>query len=121
MYALNQTRHAFLATDLRCADRFLARLRGLLLTPARAFIPGRGLWITPSKGVHMLGMRYAIDAVYLDQHQRVVHLHPQLRPWRLAALRPDASSVLELPAGTVAATATQLGDHITIQSPEASC
>ncbi|MGH9414994.1 MAG: DUF192 domain-containing protein [Terriglobales bacterium] len=115
-FALNRTKQVFLATELRCANRFLSRLRGLLLTRRRDFAAGCGLWITPSKGVHMFGMSYPIDAVYLDGQQRVVHVHPHLRPWQVAAIRADASSVLELPDGTIARTRTELGDQICIQA-----
>lgn len=112
LYAINRTRQVFLATDVRKAESFFTRLCGLLATPAREFAFGRGLWIHPSKGVHMLGMRYAIDAVYVDKDNRVVHIQPELQPWSLGAVRKDAAGVLELPAGAVARTQTQVGDEI---------
>jgi uncharacterized membrane protein (UPF0127 family) len=43
-------------------------------------------------------MRFAIDAVFLDDGDRVVRIVPRLRPWRAAASR-DACAVLELPGG----------------------
>ncbi len=113
-YALNRTRQAFLATDLRFADRFASRLCGLLATRRADFGFGRGLWIHSSKGVHAIGMRYAIDAVYLDRQNRIIHIQERLRPWRLGAIRKEAAGVLELPAGAVAQTNTQLGDEIAI-------
>ncbi|MGH9486122.1 MAG: DUF192 domain-containing protein [Terriglobales bacterium] len=112
LYCINRTRQVFLATDVRKADGFFSRLRGLLTTPAREFGFGRGLWIRPSKGIHMLGMRYAIDAVYVDRQNRVVHVQPELQPWTVGAVRKDAASVLELPAGAIARTQTQVGDEI---------
>ncbi|HXE32126.1 MAG TPA: DUF192 domain-containing protein [Terriglobales bacterium] len=115
-YALNRTRQVFLATELRFADRFLSRLRGLLTTQRKEFGFGRGLWIQPSKGVHCIGMRYPIDAVYLDANHRVIHIHSGLRPWRLGAIRPSAAGVLELPAGSVARTHTQIGDEVLIHA-----
>ncbi|HUX67759.1 MAG TPA: DUF192 domain-containing protein [Terriglobales bacterium] len=117
-YALNRTRQVFLATELRFADRFFSRLRGLLATRAQEFGFGRGLWIHPSKGVHALGMRYAIDAVYLDHEHRIIHIQSDLQPWHLGAIRKDAAGVLELPAGAVARTNTQVGDEIAISSSE---
>lgn len=117
-YALNRTRQVFLATELRFADRFFSRLRGLLTTRHHDFAFGRGLWIVPSKGVHALGMRYPIDAVYLDENHRIIHIQSELRPWRLGAIRKDAAGVLELPAGAVARTNTQVGDEIAISANE---
>ncbi|MGH9414060.1 MAG: DUF192 domain-containing protein [Terriglobales bacterium] len=114
MKALNQTRHTLLASDLRVADHFFRRLCGLLATPVREFGPGRGLWITPSQGVHTLGMRYAIDALYLDRNLRAIHLEPGLVPWRLGAICRSAAGVLELPAGALQRTQTQIGDQIAL-------
>lgn len=112
--AVNHTRRATLASTVCRADTALARLFGLLLVPPRQFGQGRGLWIVPSHGVHCLGMRYAIDAIYLDRGLRVIHLETELRPWRVGAVRYQAASVLELPAGTIAASGTAVGDQIAI-------
>lgn len=60
----------------------------------------------------MLFMRFAIDAVFVDRDRRVVGTRPQLRPWTLAAAVRGAAEVLELPAGTIAASSTQVGDEL---------
>ncbi|MGH9467698.1 MAG: DUF192 domain-containing protein [Terriglobales bacterium] len=110
--AHNLTRGVALASELGVADTFLTRLCGLLATPAPAFGHGRGLWITPSQGVHTFGMRYAIDALYLDRSFRIIHIHTGLRPWRVGVIRRKAAGVLELPAGTVQRTLTRVGDQV---------
>lgn len=110
--AVNRTRKVVLAGEMRTAKHFLARLVGLLAVAPGEFGRGRGLWIVPSHGVHCMGMRYAVDAVYLDRRLRVIHLEAGLRPWRLGAVRYQAASVLELPAGTIAASGTAVGDQI---------
>lgn len=117
-YALNRTRQVFLATELRFADRFWARLKGLLTTRRQEFGFGRGLWIEPSKGVHALGMRFTIDALYLDRDHRVIHIQAGLRPWRLGRVLRQAAGVLELPAGAAARTRTQVGDEISIRAED---
>jgi uncharacterized membrane protein (UPF0127 family) len=48
----------------------------------------------------------------------VVHLEPDLRPWRFAPVRLQAASVLELPRNTVISTGTALGDTIEIKVKE---
>ena len=63
-------------------------------------------------------MRYPIDVLYLDHANTVVHLIPNLQPWRFAPLRLQAASVLELPTHTIAQTETSLGDKIEIQLQE---
>lgn len=94
------------------AVTFFTRLRGLLGRRPEEFSTGEGLWIFPSKGVHALGMRFAIDAVYLDRNYRVVHCECGLRPGRLGAVCKRAAGVLELPAGTVVSSQTQVGDLV---------
>jgi uncharacterized membrane protein (UPF0127 family) len=116
--AFNQTRQLFLATDLAVAQTHWSRLRGLLGASEDDFRNGCGLWIRPCRGVHTLAMRFPIDVVYLDRAGTVVHLEPDLRPWRFAPVRLQAASVLELPSHTLASTGTALGDRIEIKIME---
>jgi uncharacterized membrane protein (UPF0127 family) len=115
---LNRTRQTYLATSLAVADGHWTRLRGLIGTSAGEFSDGRGLWITPCRGVHTLGMSFPIDVVYLSPQSTVVHLERNLQPWRFAPIRMQASSVVELPGNTLEASGTTLGDQIEIQMPE---
>jgi hypothetical protein len=116
--AFNQTRQRYLATDLSVAQTHWSRLRGLLGASESDFRTGRGLWIRPCHGVHTLAMRFPIDVIYLDWDLMVVHLEPNLQPWRFSPVRMQAASVLELPPNTVTHTATELGDRIQIKLQE---
>jgi uncharacterized membrane protein (UPF0127 family) len=113
-YAFNRTRATYLATDLLIARTHWSRFRGLTATDASRFSHGQGLWINPSRGIHTFAMRFPIDALYLDRERVIVHIEQDLKPWRMAAVRIGAASVLELPAGTIAATQTALGDQVDI-------
>ncbi|HVM91195.1 MAG TPA: DUF192 domain-containing protein [Terriglobales bacterium] len=113
-YAFNRTRSTYLATDLVIADTHWSRFRGLMGAKGSNFLPGRGLWIKPSRGIHTFAMRFAIDAIYLDRDRKVVHLEEDLKPWRLAAVRIVAASVLEVPTGVIRGSSTMLGDQIDI-------
>jgi len=113
-YAFNRTRTTYLATELLIARTHWSRFRGLMATDAARFRRGQGLWIVPCHGVHTLAMRFPIDAVYLDQERIVIHIEQELKPWRMAAIRVLATSVLELPTGTVSDTRTELGDQVDI-------
>ncbi len=113
-YAFNRTRTTYLATELLIARTHWSRFRGLMATDASRFRRGQGLWIVPCHGVHTLAMRFPIDAVYLDQERIVIHIEHELKPWRMAAIRVLATSVLELPTGTVSDTRTELGDQVDI-------
>jgi uncharacterized membrane protein (UPF0127 family) len=90
---------AVLADRLRAARTHWTRLKGLLGT--RSLEPGQGLWIVPCRQVHMFGMRYPLDVVFLDQRLRVVHTIDALAPGAVSPKVREAASVLELPAGTL--------------------
>jgi uncharacterized membrane protein (UPF0127 family) len=113
-YAFNRTRSTYLATDLMIAATHWTRFRGLMATNASEFPPGSGLWINPSRGIHTFAMRFPIDALYLDHERYVIHIEEELKPWRVAAIRIQASSILEVPVGTVQDSKTMLGDRIDI-------
>jgi len=113
-YAFNRTRSTYLATDLVIARSHWSRFRGLMATDSSHFSRGQGLWINPSHGIHTFAMRFPIDAVYLDRDRTVVHIEEDLKPWRIAAVRINAASVLELPTGTIRESQTARGDRVDI-------
>ena len=81
---------------------------------------GAGLWLPDSNGIHMMFMRFPIDAVFLGrpsaddaQVRPVVSVHHDLRAWTgLVPFVRGAHGVLELPVGTVQASGTAVGDLI---------
>jgi uncharacterized membrane protein (UPF0127 family) len=103
---------------LRPAHTHWTRLRGLLGT--RELPEGNGLWIRPCRQVHMFGMRYAIDVVFLDDALRVVGLTSELQPGRISPKIREATSVLELPAGTIARTGLLAGAQLEIAGAPAA-
>jgi hypothetical protein len=115
-YAFNRTRQAFIASALCVADTHWKRFCGLLGRNREQFSAGQGLWIVPCQGVHTLGMRFAIDVIYLDAENRVVHIEENVRPWRITPVRLEAATVLELPSHTVWDTGTAIDDQIEIRT-----
>jgi uncharacterized membrane protein (UPF0127 family) len=113
-YAFNRTRHASLATHVTLAATHWSRFRGLMGTKAASFRSGDGLWIVPCRGVHTFAMKFPIDVIYLDARKCVVHIEPNLRPWRVAKVSLRAVSVLELPVDTLRSSQTVVGDEIDI-------
>lgn len=91
----------------------LSRAAGLLFT--RSFPLSRGLLLTETNLITMLGMRFAIDVAFLDRSLRVAELAPSLRPWRIARWSRAASATLELPVGALSASRTQVGDELLIE------
>jgi len=106
----NPVRQSVLGNWIGVADTTLTRFVGLMGRSSLA--PGHGLLIRPSNGVHTLWMRFSIDVLLLDREHRVLSVYGDLRPFRLTTINWKASSALELPAGTIAATNTQVGDQL---------
>ena len=107
----NQTRNTVLADAAEAADTSEKRRTGLLKHDR--LDAGQGLWIVPCESVHSFFMKFAIDLVYLDRNQRVRKVRHRMVPWRVSACL-SAHSILELPAGVVAASGTQAGDQLEI-------
>ena len=81
------------------ASSFLERFLGLM---GRKSLPDRhGLLLSPGSSIHMMFMRFAIDAVFLDKEYRILKISPGLRPWLGFAVCPAAHACLELPNGTI--------------------
>ena len=117
--ARNLTRSTILAADLETAAGLWGKFKGLMGRSSLA--PGAGLWLPDSNGIHMMFMRFPIDAVFVgapavDGSRAVLSLHRALPTWRgLVPLVRGAKGVLELPVGTIDSTATALGDQVLVE------
>jgi uncharacterized membrane protein (UPF0127 family) len=112
--AINVRRGVRLTECGRVADTFYTRLMGLLRDKTLEY--GDGMWIAPCNSIHSIGMRFKFDAIFLDKNLRVVHLVREMKPWRISKMVFSAHSVLEVPAGLIAQTATELGDQFEMRT-----
>ena len=86
----------------------------------RSLPDGKALWLPSSNGIHMFFMRFPIDAVFLgrpngDGTRPVLAAARDLPPWRgIVPLVRHADGVLELPAGTIRASGTEVGDAVRV-------
>ncbi len=110
MRATNRTRQTVLVEHGTVAATPWSRMIGLL--GRSSLEPGAGLLLRGEQAIHMFGMRFAIDVLYLDKDGRVLRAIPALAPWRLGPYLRQARDVLELPVGTLAATLTCEGDEL---------
>ena len=121
MRARNVSRGTELAAQLESAGGLWGRFMGLMGRAALG--PGAGLWLPGTNGIHMMFMRFPIDAVFLTRPQAghggaqtVVSVHRGLRAWvGLVPLVRGAYGVLELPAGTIERTRTSVGDLVSLE------
>ena len=117
MVARNISLNRVLADRVGVADTRATRAVGLL--SREGLEPGEALWIVPSRGVHTFWMRFAIDVLALDEAGTVIDCVSNLKPWRLRLPRRGTAGVLELPAGTLAASGTAVGHHVLLELAEA--
>lgn len=110
MYALNQTRKESLGDRIEWAGSSSTRKHGLL---GRDSIEnGEGLYLVPCQWVHMFGMAFPLDILFLARDGRVLAVHHGLKPNRISKLVWRADGVLELPVGTLEKSGTEIGDVI---------
>ena len=83
------------------------RLCGLMFY--RDFPGIDGLLLFPCNFVHMLGMRFPLDIIYLNRNKEILYTVDVLVPFKIGPLVADAYYVLEMPAGVVAAKKIKLG------------
>ena len=95
---VNERTRERVAASVEIAATRKTRRRGLL---------GRGhldeasaLLLAPCAAVHTVGMRFAIDVVFVDRQGYAVKVVRDLRPWRIA-LATGARAVIEMPAGSL--------------------
>ena len=111
--AIHERTGKVLAEDLEMPRTFVGRGLGLMFR--KQLGSGRGMWIAPCNGIHMMFMNFAIDAVFLDTRERVKKVYRNLPAWTgVVWLEWGAHSVLELPPGSTAGIELQSGDQILI-------
>ena len=105
----------------RCAvaDSMWVRGKGLL---GRKDLPAdEGILLVPGTAIHMFGMKFAIDVIFLTRDDVVTDLVEAIAPGRAYVARAHHGkpyAALELPVGVVARTATQRGDRISRETRE---
>jgi len=105
---VNTTTGETLAQRATVADTLWSRVVGL---QGRRELPGgEGLVLIPNNSIHMLFMRFPIDAVFVDRAGRVTRIGRGCRPWTIGPIAPGALYCIELPAA--AAVTTHVGHQI---------
>lgn len=96
--------------ELVIADSYLSRLIGW---QGRKPCPQpTALLLVPCPSIHTILMRFAIDAVWLDEAGHVLEVQHALRPWKVAWPKQKAFAVLELVAGQLQLVA---GDRLVLE------
>ena len=79
------------------ADTFFKRLIGLI--GRKKIDSATGLLIAPCNSIHMLFMRFSIDAIFIDKEFRIKKIVRNLKTWIGFAVCLKAWGVIEMKAG----------------------
>ncbi|HEX5504532.1 MAG TPA: DUF192 domain-containing protein [Thermomicrobiales bacterium] len=113
---VNRSRDSVVAEAAEVARSWWARGRGLL---GRRDLPaGAGLVIDPCSSIHTWFMAFPIDVAFVAADGRVVRTAHAVRPWRVGPIARGARYVVELPAGTLARTGTEVDDRLALEAAE---
>lgn len=113
---VNRSRDRVVADAAEVARSWWARGRGLL---GRRDLPaGAGLVIDPCSSIHTWFMAFPIDVAFVAADGRVVRTAHAVRPWRVGPIARGARYVVELPAGTLARTGTEVDDRLALEAAE---
>ena len=86
----------------------------------RASVPDdEGLWLPECHAIHTIGMRLAIDVMFVDSEVRVLRICRNIKPNRLFLSCRHARAVLELGAGAINRTDVAVGDRLELISAPA--
>lgn len=89
------------------------RRRGLL--GRKNLDPGEGIYLAPCEWIHTFGMNFPIDVAFLSPKGLILAIHHALKPNRFSKIVLRAEGVLELSAGRLQATDTEVGDQLQFQ------
>jgi uncharacterized protein len=109
MKIVNNSKKTILTSDAMDARSFFDKSIGLL-DPKKP----RSLVLHTRFGIHTLGMKHAIDVLILNKAGNVVKRKSNLKPNNVFLWHPKYSRVIELPAGTLTKTNTELNDNVII-------
>jgi uncharacterized membrane protein (UPF0127 family) len=94
--------------QIALASTFWSRFRGLVCMPRLS--RRSGLLIEPCGSIHMLGMRYPIEAVFVSKDFQVLKIFRNIRPWIDLCFCVQARAVLEWLPGSADDFGIRVGD-----------
>lgn len=106
----NSSTGNIIADRLERPKTWLKRTIGLIGRPALE--NGQGLWLEKCWGIHTVGVRFALDVLFLGPDFRVVGFARGVNPGRLAVVNAFSTHVIEMPAGTLDTADLLVGDHV---------
>ncbi len=109
---INLTRKKTLAEKITICDNIFTQAVGVMFKFAMD-----SAYVFPVKperkvALHMLFVFFPIDVLYLDSNNKVVEIKEKFLPFTLYFPKIKATTIVELPNGTIKKTKTKKGDKI---------
>ena len=111
----NSTRDNVVCARCQLADNLWTRGKGLL--GRQSLDSNEGILLVPGNSIHMFGMKFAIDVIYLTQDDIVTDFVADIAPGKAHVAKDKSGkgkphSALEVAAGTIARVGVQVGDQL---------
>jgi len=106
----NVTKGVVIAQQAKLAVTLPQRIKGLLGKDSLS--ANEGLILKPCSSIHTFFMRFSIDVLFLDKNMQITRLFQNMPPNRLGSIVWASLMAIELPAGKISQTNTQVGDII---------
>lgn len=106
----NRTKNNIFLKEAEVADTFFTRLRGLL--GRKSLDMDTGLVITSCNSIHMIGMKFPIDVIFLDKDKIVCHVLPNMKIMQVSPIIKNAQYAIECPVGTIKSKNIEINDKI---------
>ena len=106
----NLTRKSTIASKEEVARNPWQRMKGLL--GREGLGPGQALLISRCQSIHMVFMKFPIDVIFCDGQNKVVGLCSKIQPFCFSPIFLKASYAIELPAGSIVDSKTEMGDQL---------
>jgi len=113
----NPSRGTVIGETIEVAESASQKVKGLL--GRECLEDGQGLLFKGAGSLHTLFMRFPIDIIYANKQGKVIKTAKAVRPFKLVAAPLRCHYAIELPAGAISASNTQVGDFLSFdQEPD---
>lgn len=110
----NITKNKILCKKVKYCKNILSQMRGFMFSK-----PDKALVFIFKKekiiNLHMFFIFHPIDVLWLDKNKKIVKKKEKFKPFRIVFSDKKAQYIIELPAGIIAKTKTEVGDTISFK------
>ena len=112
----NPARGNVVCPQVLLANNFWTRGKGLL--GRKGLDENEGILLVPGTSIHMFGMKFAIDVIFLTKDYLVTDFIENIGPGKAHVARNNVGkphSALEVAAGTIGKSGVQIGDQLELE------